>query len=190
MSGYRNRYRAREWTSGDLDKLFSTSFWPFMAGSFLFLFLFDNEVEGRGDTGFYAGSFLLAILYAALISWMMQHARPDVPFGGGKFRRLLLSLGLGAVISMMGAGYSSLLNAASGSFEPVLLQGPVVRLEKSHGGLAGVGRHVTIFVDGRNVTFSETEEKYSQLRPGAIYQTEVRLGGFGYYWRLGRNYWK
>jgi hypothetical protein len=49
---------------------------------------------------------------------------------------------------------------------PSLDSGPVVRLEKSHGGLAGLDRYVTIFAGGRNVTFAETEEKYSQLRPG------------------------
>jgi hypothetical protein len=36
-----------------------------------------------------------------------------------------------------------------------------------------VGFVTSGFAGGRNVTFAETEEKYSQLRPGAIYQTEV-----------------
>jgi hypothetical protein len=189
MAGFLERFHARALTGVDLDKLFPPIFLPFLAGNFLCFFSFDMEVQAS-DIRYYGIFAVTTILYGAVILWLYTHARPEVPLGGGMLTRVLASLAVGALLALTGSAYVYAINAASGSTEPVVLEGPVIALDNNHAGFAGIGRHVTVHFNGRPVTFSETAERFDGLGIGDTYRTEVKLGGLGYYWRPGRNYWK
>lgn len=191
MKAFWDRCRARAWTSADVDRISNVVLFPYLTGSMLVLWTLDTEVGGDPkDASFWTVFTVIAVLSGSATWWVLAHARPEIPLGSGKLRRALTSLVFGAFYGWLGGTYGYLLNAVTGSFETVVLEGPIVHLERTTGGYAGMSRLVTFTVGARTVTFSETAERFDSLQVSDIYRTEARLGGFGYYWRPGRAHWK
>jgi hypothetical protein len=190
MSEIQKRFRTRTWNAADLDKVTKLTMGPFVAGGLLCMFMFDAETGERGNAALLTGMAIMAVPCALFRWWLYSHCGRDLPFGGGTMARVLASLFAGAVLGLVGGGYWYAINAATGSPAPVMVQGPVVKLAWTSGGLGGAGRNVTVRFEGHEVTFSETAATYAQLKVGDVFRTEARLGGLGYYWRPGRSVWK
>jgi hypothetical protein len=191
MTNYWNRFCGGKLSAADIDRIHLFLLSIFVAGGILCVLLIDAEQKEYALEGLLPVFLVLVPLCVGIQWWLYDHATLNVRTAPSNLVHLFSTLFFAGAISMFGLGYVELINAATGSSHPVIIQGPVVKLEWLPAGrYHGSAHHVTVYFDGRNVTFSESKSVYLDLKLGEVFRTEALMGGLGRYWRPEHSFGK
>ena len=191
MINYWNRYRSRKWSAADINRIQIALMSPYGAGGLLGILMYDAEQTKFGLESLLPVFLVLAPVCVGIQWWIYRHADCNIRTATSNLEHVLCALFFAGAFSTFGLGYVELINAETSASAPVIVQGPVVNLEwKRAGRYHGSAHHITVYFEGRNVTFSETERNYLDLKLGDVYRTEAQMGGLGHYWRPAHSFWR
>lgn len=190
MTHLLGRYKRRELTRSDHDRLFRFLFLPYICGSLTGAVFIEFELGLVSDSMLVwaIGMFFLPWLLIILV--IQSHTPPAKPSQLKKAGLLLIAVILSVFGSGAGFGYVNIINAITGSSNPTHVHGLIVDMKTYSASWAGTRRVIAIRYGARDVVLSLTADEYGQLRLGDNYSRELFLGGLGYYYRWSRAFWK
>ncbi|WP_214172613.1 hypothetical protein [Geoanaerobacter pelophilus] len=174
-------------TEGDLDGLTFRVVIPLLLLSVVLVLQLDSE-GAAGDWAIRMAYIWVAppiVVLFCLLSYCNKRASQSI------FRKawLIVAPVLGGVLLTYGSiGYFNFANALTGSDEPVVVSGPIVKKADSSGRM-GPSTYLYVHFEGREIHLSVPLKDWKSYKVGDIYSLTMYRGGFGYFyrWKLSKK---